>query len=619
MCSHVRRAFLPHLLRTCLNPLHEVVKQFHIWIAPRVFLYEPDLPECSCTNRIYLWVLLLKAQQRSDTWRPHPASGPSTSITACTDCTLRKLTVPANPTSFERITELNFGPMQERFSIRGREVVRFAEKESRRLTHAYVGPEHILLGIIGQGAGAAGNLLRELSLNLGSVRDSVQAINLDTNEVPSVESPVPTDSTKEVIAFAAIEAADLEHASIGPEHLLLGLIRHKKNLGFQVLLSHGVDPEILRGELVRISSGGDMRRNSDTQEIPKPSSRSKIKSDRGPKTPMLDRLGCDLTELARAGDLDPVIGQENTISRLSVILCRRRKSNPLMLGPPGVGKTAIIEGLAQRVVHRAVPMALQSCRLVSLSLSALVSGTKYRGEFEKRTQCILNEMTAVRNVILFIDEFHNIIGSGSTEGAPMDLSEILKPLLARSTFRCIGATTNEEYYQHIEQHGALARRFQNVYVTPPGTAETLRILRGVRHLYEAHHDVQIGDAALEAAVSLSDQYLPGRFQPDKALDLIDEASALVQHEALSSSGDLHGINSSLISVIEAKDKAVSDRDFSMAATLRDEERRLRIQKTLHTTEGDVACVLPEHILHVAEQMRTASSAEISPKSQIDGM
>lgn len=400
--------------------------------------------------------------------------------------------------------------MFERFTERAKKVINpLAKEEARRLNHNFIGTEHLLLGLIREGGGVAVAVLESLGVDLESVRIEVENLTTPSSDTLTIGDPQFTPSAKKVLELAAEESQKLGHNYIGTEHLLLGIIQEGEGVAARALENLGVSYEKSRDMVINLLGG----------TFPKFSKQVK-KS----KTPALDAFGRDLTQMARDSKLDPVIGREDEIERVIQILSRRTKNNPVLIGEPGVGKTAIAEGLAQRIKEGNIPELLLDRRIVTLDLAALVAGTKYRGEFEERLKAVINEIRQSGKVILFVDELHTLVGAGAAEGA-IDASNMLKPALARGELQCIGATTLNEYRKYIEKDGALERRFQMIMVDEPSVDETVQIIKGLRDRYEAHHRVRITDDAVEAAAQLSHRYISGRFLPDKAIDLIDEAEA----------------------------------------------------------------------------------------------
>ena len=468
--------------------------------------------------------------------------------------------------------------MYERFTDRARKVMQLANQEAQRFNHEYIGTEHILLGLVKEGSGVAANVLKNLDIDLRRIRLEVEKIVQAGPDMVTMGKLPQTPRAKKVIEYSIEEARNLNHNYVGTEHLLLGLLREQEGVAAQVLINLGLKLEDVREEVLNLlghnmdsgeSTGGGGSGGGGGGER----TASKGKS----KTPALDSFGRDLTELARQGKLDPVIGRQNEIERVIQILSRRTKNNPVLLGEAGVGKTAIVEGLAQMVVDSNVPELLRDRRIVVLDLAMMVAGTKYRGQFEERIKAVMNEVRRAKNTILFIDELHTLVGAGGAEGA-IDASNVLKPALARGEIQCIGATTLDEYRKYIEKDGALERRFQQIIVNPPSTSETVEILRGLRDRYEAHHRVQIKDQALESAVELSDRYISGRCLPDKAIDVIDEAGARVRLKAMTRPPDLKELDGQIEQLNNEKEAAVAEQDFEKAAHLRDQADKLKKKK-----------------------------------------
>src|SRR5215216_6630261 len=413
--------------------------------------------------------------------------------------------------------------MFERFTDRARKVMALANQEAQRFNHEYIGTEHILLGLVKEGTGVAANVLKNLDIDLKKIRQEVERIVQAGPDMVTMGKLPQTPRAKKVIEYSIEEARNLNHNYVGTEHLLLGLLREQEGVAAQVLMNLGLKLEEVLNLLGHNMAGQEEGGAGGGGERQAKQGKS--------KTPALDSFGRDLTELAKQGKLDPVIGRANEIERVIQVLSRRTKNNPVLLGEAGVGKTAIVEGLAQMVVDSNVPELLRDRRIVVLDLAMMVAGTKYRGQFEERIKAVMNEVRRARNTILFIDELHTLVGAGGAEGA-IDASNVLKPALARGEIQCIGATTLDEYRKYIEKDGALERRFQSIIVNPPSKDETKKILEGLRDRYEAHHRVQIKDEALIAAVELSDRYISGRCLPDKAIDVIDEAGARVRLKAM---------------------------------------------------------------------------------------
>ncbi|SIO12123.1 ATP-dependent Clp protease ATP-binding subunit ClpC [Singulisphaera sp. GP187] len=460
--------------------------------------------------------------------------------------------------------------MYERFTDRARKVMQLANQEAQRFNHEYVGTEHVLLGLIKEGSGVAANVLKNLDVDLRKIRNEVEKIVQAGPDMVTMGKLPQTPRAKKVIEYAIEEARNLNHNYVGTEHLLLGLLREQEGVAAQVLMNLNLKLDEVREEVLNLlghgmdAGGGEGERAAGAK-----GSKS--------KTPALDSFGRDLTDLARQGKLDPVIGRQNEIERVVQILSRRQKNNPVLLGEAGVGKTAIVEGLAQMIIDGNVPELLRDRRIVVLDLAMMVAGTKYRGQFEERIKAVMNEVRRAKNTILFIDELHTLVGAGGAEGA-IDASNVLKPALARGEVQCIGATTLDEYRKYIEKDGALERRFQTIIVEPPSKSEALEILRGLRDRYEAHHRVQITDEALEASIELSDRYITGRCLPDKAIDVVDEAGARVRLKAMTRPPDLKELDDQIERLNQDKEEAVANQDFERAAALRDQADKLKKKK-----------------------------------------
>ena len=414
--------------------------------------------------------------------------------------------------------------MFERFTERARQVVVLAQEEARTLKHNYIGTEHILLGLLREEEGLAARVLESLDITVERVRAQVVRIVGSGEEVTSGQIPF-TPRAKKVLELALREALSLGHNYIGTEHILLGLVRENEGVAARILLDFDADSEKIRNEVIRMLSGpGGRQRSGGAGAGGGAAAQESKKSSK-----LLDQFGRNLTKLASEGKLDPVVGRETEIERIMQILSRRTKNNPVLVGEPGVGKTAVVEGLAQRITQGDVPELLKGKQIYTLDLAALVAGSKYRGEFEERLKKVMKEITQRGDIILFIDELHNLVGAGAAEGA-IDAASILKPALARGELQTIGATTLEEYRKYLERDSALERRFQKITVDQPSTEETVQILKGLRDRYEQHHKVQITDEALDAAAELADRYISDRFLPDKAIDLIDEAASKIRIE-----------------------------------------------------------------------------------------
>ncbi|MDE0737197.1 MAG: AAA family ATPase, partial [Pirellulaceae bacterium] len=428
--------------------------------------------------------------------------------------------------------------MYERFTDRARKVMQLANQEAQRFNHEYIGTEHVLLGLVKEGSGVAANVLKNLDVDLRKIRLEVEKLVQSGPEMVTMGKLPQTPRAKKVIEYSMEEARNLNHNYVGTEHILLGLLREQEGVAAQVLMNLGLKLDEVREEVLNLlghgleeGEGGE-RPDREGTSAEAPSGKSG-KS----KTPALDSFGRDLTELAKQKKLDPVIGREREIERAIQVLCRRTKNNPVLLGEAGVGKTAIVEGFAQRVISGDVPEILCDKRIVVLDLAMMVAGTKYRGQFEERIKAVMNEVRRAKNTILFIDELHTLVGAGGAEGA-IDAANVLKPALSRGEIQCIGATTFDEYRKYIEKDNALARRFQEIVVDPTNKEETIEILKGLRERYEEHHRVQITDDAVEAAVEMSERYITARCLPDKAIDVIDESGARVRLRSMTRPPDL---------------------------------------------------------------------------------
>ena len=470
--------------------------------------------------------------------------------------------------------------MFERFTDRARRVVVLAQEEARMLNHNYIGTEHILLGLIHEGEGVASKALEQLGISLENVREQVQEIIGQGQQAPTGHIPF-TPRAKKVLELSLREALQLGHNYIGTEHILLGLIREGEGVAAQVLVKLGADLSRVRQQVIQLISGyqggkeGASGGGGSTQGGP------------AEGTPagslVLDQFGRNLTSAAREGKLDPVIGREKEIERVMQVLSRRTKNNPVLIGEPGVGKTAVVEGLAQDIVRGEVPETLKDKQLYTLDLGALVAGSRYRGDFEERLKKVLKEIRTRGDIVLFIDEIHTLVGAGAAEGA-IDAASILKPMLARGELQVIGATTLDEYRKHIEKDAALERRFQPIQVAEPTLPHTIEILKGLRDRYEAHHRVSITDAALVAAANMADRYINDRFLPDKAIDLIDEAGARLRIRRMTAPPDLREFDERIATVVREKESAIDGQDFEKAARLRDDEKNLRADKAKREAE-----------------------------------
>jgi ATP-dependent Clp protease ATP-binding subunit ClpC len=479
--------------------------------------------------------------------------------------------------------------MNEMFTERARKAIEYARDEAARLKHDYIGTEHLLLGLLRLAEGKSVEVLTNIGIDLNELRQQVEDVVQPSGGTMAMGQLPLTARAKKLLEVSAQEARSLRSKDIDTEHLLLAMLRDEEGVAAQVLSMYDVDYQEVQEELKNIETG-------------KPSSyaRKRKKS----KTPALDHFGRDLTELARRGKLDPIIGRDNEIERVSQILSRRKKNNPVLIGEPGVGKTAIAEGLAQRIVAGKVPQTLENKRIVCLDMAALVAGTKYRGQFEERMKAVMNEIVNSRDVILFLDELHTIVGAGGAEGS-LDASNIFKPSLSRGEIQCIGATTLNEYRKYIEKDGALDRRFQTIMVDPPSKADTIEILKGLRSKYEEHHRIKISNEAIDASVKLSDRYITGKFQPDKAIDVIDEAGSRIHLATCTRPEIFEQMEEKIGEIHRNKEKAVKNQEFEKAAQLRDQlkvekEKLDQMKKDWEEGKGrevvtlsneDVACVV----------------------------
>ena len=463
--------------------------------------------------------------------------------------------------------------MFERFTERARQVVVLAQEEARTLKHNYIGTEHILLGLLREEEGLAARVLESLDITVERVRAQVVRIVGSGEEVTSGQIPF-TPRAKKVLELALREALSLGHNYIGTEHILLGLVRENEGVAARILLDFDADSEKIRNEVIRMLSGPGSRRGSSGAGA---AAGAAAPGEGKKSSKLLDQFGRNLTKLASEGKLDPVVGRETEIERIMQILSRRTKNNPVLVGEPGVGKTAVVEGLAQRITHGDVPELLKGKQIYTLDLAALVAGSKYRGEFEERLKKVMKEITQRGDIILFIDELHNLVGAGAAEGA-IDAASILKPALARGELQTVGATTLEEYRKYLERDSALERRFQKITVDQPSTEETVQILKGLRDRYEQHHKVAITDEALEAAADLADRYISDRFLPDKAIDLIDEAASRMRIKSMTSPPIYRELEDEIEETRRAKEEAIESQEFEKAANLRDKERRLTQRK-----------------------------------------
>jgi ATP-dependent Clp protease ATP-binding subunit ClpC len=471
-------------------------------------------------------------------------------------------------------------PVFERFTERARQVVVLAQDEARALKHNYIGTEHILLGLLREEEGLAARVLESLDITVEEVRAQVARIVGQGDEVTTGQIPF-TPRAKKVLELALREALSLGHNYIGTEHILLGLVRENEGVAARILLDFDADAEKIRNEIIRMLSGPGRRQQGGSGGAAGEKSKS---------SKLLDQFGRNLTKLATEGKLDPVVGRQTEIERVMQILSRRTKNNPVLIGEPGVGKTAIVEGLAAKISSNQVPELLKGKQIYTLDLAALVAGSKYRGEFEERLKKVMKEITQRGDIVLFIDELHNLVGAGAAEGA-IDAASILKPALARGELQTIGATTLDEYRKYLERDAALERRFQQVRVEEPSVDDTVQILRGLRDRYEAHHRCKITDEALYAAASLADRYIQDRHLPDKAIDLIDEAASRMRIKTMTAPPRYRELEDEIEKVRKDKEDAIENQEFEKAASLRDKERKLsqkkrELEETWRENEGD---------------------------------
>ncbi len=491
--------------------------------------------------------------------------------------------------------------MFERFTDRARRVVVLAQEEARMLNHNYIGTEHILLGLIHEGEGVAAKALESLGISLDAVREQVQEIIGQGQQAPSGHIPF-TPRAKKVLELSLREALQLGHNYIGTEHILLGLIREGEGVAAQVLVKLGADLNRVRQQVIQLLSGYQGKEPAAAGPAEGTPSGSLV----------LDQFGRNLTQAAREGKLDPVIGREKEIERVMQVLSRRTKNNPILIGEPGVGKTAVVEGLAQGIIRGEVPETLKDKQIYTLDLGALVAGSRYRGDFEERLKKVLKEIRTRGDIILFIDEIHTLVGAGAAEGA-IDAASILKPMLARGELQTVGATTLDEFRKYIEKDAALERRFQPIQVAEPNLAHTIEILKGLRDRYEAHHRVSITDAALVAAATMADRYINDRFLPDKAIDLIDEAGARLRIRRMTAPPDLREFDERIASTRREKESAIDAQDFEKAAALRDTEKRLLGEKADREKQwkaGDMDVVAEVDEELIAEVLATATGIPV---------
>jgi ATP-dependent Clp protease ATP-binding subunit ClpC len=493
--------------------------------------------------------------------------------------------------------------MFERFTDRARRVVVLAQEEARMLNHNYIGTEHILLGLIHEGEGVAAKALESLGISLEAVRQQVEEIIGQGQQAPSGHIPF-TPRAKKVLELSLREALQLGHNYIGTEHILLGLIREGDGVAAQVLVKLGADLNRVRQQVIQLLHGYQGK---------EPTSAASGSTESAPSTSLvLDQFGRNLTQGAREGKLDPVIGREKEIERVMQVLSRRTKNNPVLVGAPGVGKTAVVEGLAQKIVKGEVPETIKDKQLYTLDLGALVAGSRYRGDFEERLKKVLKEIRTRGDIILFIDEIHTLVGAGAAEGA-IDAASILKPMLARGELQTIGATTLDEYRKYLEKDAALERRFQPIQVAEPTIAHTIEILKGLRDRYEAHHRVSITDGALVASAQLADRYISDRFLPDKAIDLIDEAGSRMRIRRMTAPPDLREYDEKIAQVRKEKESAIDSQDFEKAAALRDNEKQLLAKKATREKEwkaGDMDVVAEVNEELIAEVLATATGIPV---------
>ncbi|HXR46295.1 MAG TPA: ATP-dependent Clp protease ATP-binding subunit [Candidatus Limnocylindrales bacterium] len=489
------------------------------------------------------------------------------------------------------------------FTPRAQQVLALARKEADRFNHNFLGTEHLLLGLIKLGQGVAVNVLQKMGLDLETVRMEVEK-QVGTGPDQKMIGNIPyTPRVKKVLDLAKREAKNLNHTYIGTEHILLGLLREGDGVAARILRNLDVDIEQTRQEILKEL---DPNFTGEESSIPETGEKGPVEKKGEIKTPALKAFGRDLTDIARKGDMDPVIGRKDEIERVIQILCRRTKNNPVLLGEAGVGKTAIVEGLAQEIAKGNVPDLLRDKRVVTLDLALMVAGTKYRGQFEERIKAVMDEIRRAKNIILFIDELHTIVGAGSAEGT-MDASNIIKPALSRGEMQCVGATTLNEYRKYIEKDAALERRFQAVKVEAPSIDETIQILRGLRHKYEEHHKAEFTDKAVEASVKLSDRYITDRFLPDKAIDVLDEAGSRARIGTMTRPPEIKAMEAEIEDIKGKKERAIKNQDFEGAAQMRDKEKQAKEKLETHLRDWRAAreekhvVVDEEDILHVVSK------------------
>ncbi|HVZ38425.1 MAG TPA: ATP-dependent Clp protease ATP-binding subunit [Candidatus Kapabacteria bacterium] len=487
--------------------------------------------------------------------------------------------------------------MEGNFSSRVQDVIRLSREEALRLGHDYIGTEHLLLGIIREGEGIAVKILRNLGGDLFKIKKAIEDTVRATGGTLTIGNIPLTKQAEKVLKITYLEAKLYKNDTIGTEHLLLSLLRDDDNIAAQILSQFGITYDAVRGELENIHSGKPTSPSGGTSQQASAPARTRERQERV-KTPVLDNFGRDLTKLAGEDKLDPVIGREREIERVAQILSRRKKNNPVLIGEPGVGKTAIAEGLALRIVQRKVSRVLHDKRIVTLDLAALVAGTKYRGQFEERMKAVMNELEKAKDVILFIDELHTIVGAGGASGS-LDASNMFKPALARGDIQCIGATTLDEYRQYIEKDGALDRRFQKIMVDPPSVDETIQILRNVKGKYEEHHNVRYTDEAIRACVLMSERYITDRFLPDKALDVLDEVGSRVHLSSIVVPKHILDLEAKIEDVKQQKNQVVKNQNFEEAARLRDLEKKY--QNDLETAKEEWELTASERVVDVTEE------------------
>ena len=509
------------------------------------------------------------------------------------------------------------------FTPRAQQVLALARKEADRFNHNYVGTEHLLLGLIKLGQGVAVNVLQKMSMDLETVRMEVEKQVGSGPETQSQGNIPYTPRVKKVLALAGKEAKALNHSYVGTEHILLGLLREGDGVAARVLKNLDVDIERTRNEILKELDPNFSPNELGVEDEDGIFEEAEVSGGKDSKTPALKAFGRDLTELATNSELDPVIGRVEEIERVVQILCRRTKNNPVLIGEAGVGKTAIIEGLAQEIAAGNVPELLREKRVITLDLALMVAGTKYRGQFEERIKAVMDEIIRAKNVILFIDELHTIVGAGSAEGA-MDASNIIKPALSRGELQCVGATTLNEYRKYIEKDAALERRFQTVKVDEPSVEDAIKILQGLQHKYELHHKARYSDDAIQSAVMLSERYLTGRFLPDKAIDIMDEAGAKARIGAMTRPPEFKQLELEVEEIRKEKEEAIGDQEYEKAAALRDEEKKKKgeldekleewraqsEEKTIDVDEDDIMAVISKWTGVPLQRMEEAEAAKL---------